>query len=158
MKSAPSLTTSHFSILPNDQYIPPVFHTVSGTSKYDHIHFDVQLFGKYKTADLKAMLDCGASTIFIHPRLVKAKNISTRQLPQPIPLRNIDNSMNAIGMITHEAEIGLRIGAHEETATFAVADIGDDDIILGIDWLREHNPEVDWHNEHITFTKCPKKQ
>ena len=41
--------------------------------------------------------------------------------------------MNAIGMITHEADIGLRIGSHEEIATFAVADIGDDDIILGID-------------------------
>ena len=79
MKSAPSLTsTSHFSVLPNDQYVPPVFHTVSGTSKYDHIIFDIQLFGKYRKADLKAMLDCGASTIFIHPRLVKEKNITTR--------------------------------------------------------------------------------
>ena len=123
MKSAPSLTsTSRFSVLPNDQYVPPVFHTVSGTSKYDHICFDIQLFGKYKKADLKAMLDCGASTIFIHPRLVKEKNITTRRLPQPIQLRNIDNSMNAIGMITHEADIGLRIGSHEEIATFAVAD------------------------------------
>ena len=158
MKSAPSLTsTSRFSVLPNDQYVPPVFHTVSGTSKYDHIRFDIQLFGKYKKADLKAMLDCGASTIFIHPRLVKEKNITTRRLPQPIQLRNIDNSMNAIGMITHEADIGLRIGSHEEIATFAVADIGDDDIILGIDWLREHNPEVDWCKEHIAFTRCPRK-
>ena len=158
MKSAPSLTsTSRFSVLPNDQYVPPVFHTVSGTSKYDHICFDIQLFGKYKKADLKAMLDCGASTIFIHPRLVKEKNITTQRFPQPIQLRNIDNSMNAIGMITHEADIGLRIGSHEEIATFAVADIGDDDIILGIDWLRKHNPEVDWRKEHIAFTRCPRK-
>ena len=158
MKSAPSLTsTSRFSVLPNDQYVPPVFQMVSGTSKYDHICFDIQLFGKYKKADLKAMLDCGASTIFIHPRLVKEKNITTRRLPQPIQLRNIDNSMNAIGMITHEADIGLRIGSHEEIATFAVADIGDDDIILGIDWLREHNPEVDWRKAHIAFTRCPRK-
>ena len=65
--------------------------------------------------------------------------------------------MNAIGMITHEVDIGLCIGSHEEIATFAVADIGDDDIILGIDWLREHNPEVDWRKEHIAFTRCPRK-
>lgn len=107
VKSANSLTQSRFHVLPNDHYIPPVYHTVSSTSKYDHIHFDIQLFGKYKTADLKAMLDCGASTLFIHPQLVKAKNISTQHLPRPIPLRNIDNSLNAIGMITHEADIGL---------------------------------------------------
>ena len=157
MKSAPSLTLSRFHVLPNDQYVPPVFHTISGTSKYDHIRFDIQLFGKYKTADLKAMLDCGASTNFIHPRLIKAKNITTWKISQPIPLRNIDNSMNAIGMITHEADIGLCIGSHREIATFAVADIGDDDIILGIDWLREHNPELDWRKEDIAFTRCPRR-
>ncbi|KAG2085771.1 uncharacterized protein F5147DRAFT_549049, partial [Suillus discolor] len=67
------------------------------------------------------------------------------KLLRPIPVKNIDGSLNAAGLMTHFAELGLKIGDHvEDKAAFMVTDLGSDDIIIGIDWLRYHNPEIDW--------------
>ncbi|EJF55253.1 hypothetical protein DICSQDRAFT_74897, partial [Dichomitus squalens LYAD-421 SS1] len=34
-------------------------------------------------------------------------------------------------------------------------DIGRQDIIIGMAFLREHNPELDWNAGNIEFTRCP---
>ena len=44
---------------------------------------------------------------------------------------------------------------HTKSARFYIAEIGKEDIILGTDWLLEHNPEVDWHAYRLHFTRCP---
>ena len=44
---------------------------------------------------------------------------------------------------------------YTESARFYVAEIGKEDIILGTNWLLEHNPEVNWHTYGLYFTQCP---
>ncbi|KAG2744893.1 hypothetical protein P692DRAFT_20743030, partial [Suillus brevipes Sb2] len=36
-----------------------------------------------------------------------------------------------------------------------VTDLGSDDVIIGIDWLRYHNPEIDWNAGKFALTRCP---
>ena len=36
-----------------------------------------------------------------------------------------------------------------------VIDLNGMDIFLGHDWLVKHNPEVNWKNNTIRFTRCP---
>ena len=36
-----------------------------------------------------------------------------------------------------------------------VADIGKKDIFIGHDWLQHHNPEIDWQDNKIKFSRCP---
>ena len=36
-----------------------------------------------------------------------------------------------------------------------MAETGKEDVILGTNWLLEHNPEVDWHAYGLHFTRCP---
>ena len=38
---------------------------------------------------------------------------------------------------------------------FAVMGLGSQDIILGLNWLREHNPEVDWQLGEVKMSHCP---
>ena len=60
-----------------------------------------------------------------------------------------------MGDITHVAELGLVVGNHREDHTiFTVADIGSEDLIIGIDWLRKHNPEIDWQEGEVTLQCC----
>jgi hypothetical protein len=35
------------------------------------------------------------------------------------------------------------------------ANIGQQDIILGTGWLIKHNPEIDWENYELKFSRCP---
>ena len=37
----------------------------------------------------------------------------------------------------------------------AVIDLNGTDMFLGHDWLIKHNPEVNWKNNTIRFTRCP---
>ncbi|KAJ3897005.1 hypothetical protein F5879DRAFT_814302, partial [Lentinula edodes] len=39
----------------------------------------------------------------------------------------------------------------------AVTNLGKTDIFLGIDWLRYHNPSIDWKESTLTFERCPDK-
>ena len=36
-----------------------------------------------------------------------------------------------------------------------VADIRKKDIFIGHDWLQHHNPEIDWQDKKIKFSRCP---
>src|SRR6266705_4702944 len=38
-----------------------------------------------------------------------------------------------------------------------VLDIGDNQMLLGLDWLAVHNPDVDWKKGSVMLNRCPKK-
>jgi len=47
-------------------------------------------------------------------------------------------------------------GHHSEPITFYLANLGQEDLILGTDWLRLHNPDVNWQTDQIMLSRCPK--
>jgi hypothetical protein len=44
---------------------------------------------------------------------------------------------------------------HEERISLYITDTGPHDIILGTPWLQLHNPNVNWHNNTVSVTRCP---
>src|SRR6201747_2406147 len=126
-------------------------------NKQDHFYLPVTLKGKNKEAEVKALVDSGASSLFISERFVKDKQVQTKQLRRALPVRNIDGTYNKAGSIKSYAELGLKIGDHEENVAFLISDLGSDDIIIGIDWLRYHNPEIDWNAGKVNLNRCPIK-
>ena len=124
----------------------------------EHFHIEITVSGKNRSKNITAMIDSGASTLFISKQFVRTNRVQTKRLVHAIPLYNIDGSRNKMGDITHIAELGLRIGKHyEPKAIFTVADIGSEDAIIGIDWLRKHNPEIDWDQGKLTLECCEEK-
>jgi len=51
----------------------------------------------------------------------------------------------------------LQYKDHTERAVFVVMDLGCQDMILGISWLQEHNPEIDWQTGEVKMLRCPCK-
>jgi hypothetical protein len=49
----------------------------------------------------------------------------------------------------------MKIQGHEETIQFALANLGKGSVFIGYEWLQKHNPEIDWKNEDVKFTRCP---
>jgi len=37
----------------------------------------------------------------------------------------------------------------------AVSSLGKQSLILGYNWLKDHNPKVDWKKEEVEMTCCP---
>jgi hypothetical protein len=49
----------------------------------------------------------------------------------------------------------LRYQDHSEQVTFAVTSLEKQDVILGLTWLHEHNPEIDWETTEVKMSQCP---
>jgi hypothetical protein len=67
----------------------------------------------------------------------------------------VDGSPNESGSITKVVDVVLHYRDHSEWAVFAVTSLGRQDIILGLTWLREHNPEVNWKTAEVKMSRCP---
>ena len=95
------------------------------------------------------MIDSGATALFIHHDYCKRKNISTVPLKKPIRLFNIDGTPNESGSITHSAELDLTVGESKSRETFLVTNVGPEDVILGLPWLKKENPQISWDTGDI---------
>jgi hypothetical protein len=49
----------------------------------------------------------------------------------------------------------LTVQNHTTEETLLAAELGDDDAMIGIDWIKLHNPEIDWKAGTLKFTRCP---
>src|SRR6202000_2849629 len=47
------------------------------------------------------------------------------------------------------ATMRMQVEDHSEILRFLITDLGKDDLILGLPWLRKHNPSVDWEQGEI---------
>jgi predicted aspartyl protease len=97
------------------------------------------------------MIDSGATGLFLNKRVVDQHKIMTLKLKQRISLHNIDGSKNKAVGITHYARLNMKIGDTAKKTNFFITDIGPEDIILGLPWLKEANPIIDWDEGKITL-------
>jgi len=107
--------------------------------------------------ELKALLDSGATGLFLSTSFVEKNNLNTRKLTRAIPVYNVDGSLNQGGSIKEEVDVIMTYQGHTEKATFAICDLGDKDAIIGHTWLFSHNPEIDWQSGQIKLSRCPPK-
>ena len=109
-----------------------------------HFHVKVILKGQNRSVLVNGMVDSGATSLFISPRFVAKHHIIPHPLPREIGLRNIDGTVNKSGSIKYSCRLTVTIGGYTAEHDFLVADLGPEDLILGLPWLREVNPGIDW--------------
>jgi len=66
---------------------------------------------------------------------------------------NTDGIKN--GEVTRVAPLEIEINGYKKQLEAAVIDLNRTDMFLGHDWLIKHNPEVNWKNGTIRFTRYP---
>ena len=89
-----------------------------------------------KWIDVKALLDSGATGLFIDKKFVEEHGLRTHKLNIPIRVFNADGTQNLGGQITHEVNLVIRYKGHSEIAVFEVCDLGKTSLIIGHTWLR----------------------
>jgi len=104
---------------------------------------------------VKALLDSGATGSFIDRDFIRSKGINTWTLSCNIPVFNVNGSSNEAGQISEVIDILLRYKTHSERMLLAVSGLGKQSLILGYNWLKDHNPKIDWEKEEVEMTHCP---
>ncbi len=80
--------------------------------------------------------------------------MKTVPLPKEVVVRNVDNTTNVQGTLKEQVFLAVRIKDHQEVLRFYVSDLGKDEIILGHNWLKRHNPNIDWRDATINLSRC----
>ena len=106
-----------------------------------------------KNLKVKALVDSRCTHTGIDEQLVKDKKIQTKKIDFSFEVFNTNETKN--GEVTKVVPLEVEINRHKETLEAAVTDLDGMDIFLGYDWLVKHNPEVNWKNGIIKFTRCP---
>jgi len=108
-----------------------------------------------KLYSVEALLDSGATGSLIDRDFVYSKGINTRTLSHNIPVFNVDGSPNKAGQISEVVDVVLRYKTYSKRMLLAVSGLGKQSLILGYDWLKDHNPRVDWEKGEVEMTRCP---
>ena len=109
-----------------------------------HFHISCYLKGRHRTVKVAAMVDSGATALFIDKKYADSQKMWQIPLENPIQLHNIDGTLNEAGSITHKVKLWLTIGSDKEKFEFFVTSLGPEKVILGLPWLRHRNPRIDW--------------
>ena len=104
---------------------------------------------------VKALLDSGATGSFINWDFVCLKGINTQTLSRNIPVFNVDGFPNEADQISEVVDVLLHYKTHSERMLLAVSGLGKQSLILGYNWLKNHNPKVDWEKGKVEMTCCP---
>jgi hypothetical protein len=103
----------------------------------------------------QALIDCGATSCFIDVEWAQSNNVPTRPLTNPIPVYNVDGTANEAGMIVEIADMILCYDSHSKRTQFTVTHLGKQSMILGYNWLRNYNPEINWQTKEVKMSRCP---
>jgi hypothetical protein len=89
-----------------------------------------------KIVETTALVDSGATGSCIDKTFVEQIRWKMDTLPMPIPVYNADWTENKSGPIKQTVQLQLQIGAHVESITFGVTNLGKrkEHIFLGMDW------------------------
>ena len=104
---------------------------------------------------VKALINSGYTNTTIARKTVEEKRIPIKLLLKPFDVYNLDGSRNGEKMIKEFVPLEINSNRHIEQIDAVVSEIKETDLFLGHNWLVEHNPEVNWKEGVIQFTRCP---
>lgn len=105
-----------------------------------------------KTLPTYAMADTGADGMaFIDQGWAVYHELPLVELKRPITLECFDGTDSASGAITHCVLTGLEIEDYRETIKLFVTQLAYYPVVLGLPWLKKHDPKVGFAGHSFTF-------
>jgi len=106
-------------------------------------------------ADIKALVDSGATDCFMSENFIRRMKLGKRPLQRPRKIWNIDNTANQAREITHYIILKIQTGGVQKEIRFLVTNIGSEDIVLGYPWMAAFEPKFTWKNGVINEKELP---
>ena len=113
-----------------------------------------------KRAGARATIDSACKGILVNEKWVERKQFPTYVLSHPIHVRNIDDTINKAGLIKRGLDANLMVHnpqgrTHTKCVQMFITNLGKDDVLLGTDWLKYHDPSIGWKHHEVHFNRCP---
>ena len=97
----------------------------------------------------RALVDCGATTNFIDSTFVSSRSIPTLSISQPVFINLGDGSQRATTAVT--PQLAVNVASHSSQLALLIVPLSGCDIVLGMPWLADVNPRIDWAAKTLRF-------
>ncbi|ESK87125.1 protease [Moniliophthora roreri MCA 2997] len=123
-----------------------IFDLMGEEAKLTHhsIRIPIQYNVGTETVETKALIDSGAGGHFISEEEARHLKKPWMKLDKPIKVYNVDGTRNKTSWIIHSVTINLTISDKPMTETLLISGLGPERMILGLPWLQDYNPDIDW--------------
>jgi len=106
------------------------------------LNIGVEKIDTHEGVMIKALLDSGATGMFMDRQTVARHGFKLQKLERPLIVKNVNGTANSGGAITHQVECNVFYKGHVKRIRMDVCDLGKTKVILGMPWLAAHNPEI----------------
>jgi len=106
-------------------------------------------------ADIKALVDSGATNCFMSESFIRRMKLGKRPLQRPRKIWNINNTANQAGEITHYIILEVQTKGIRKMVQFLITNIGNEDVILGYPWMATFEPQFTWKSGVISEKELP---
>jgi len=110
---------------------------------------------------LRALLDSGAGFTIISPRAVEKLGLPYRVKDTPLSAILADNTPATYGkgkIRLETIDTRLQVAGISDQRQINIMDLGDIDMLVGHDWLRQHNPDIDWKTGTVKSRVTPTRR
>ena len=104
-----------------------------------------------KVVDTHALVDSGADISCIDQHFIRKHNLPTTKLSIPIRARNTNLFHSKNGDIRYTCDLFIDIQGLAQKVTLHVMTCRKENVILGLPWLKQANPKVDWTTQTLVF-------
>ena len=110
-----------------------------------------------KTQSLEAMIDSGAmGKGYIDRNFAAEKGFPTQKLDSTIKVNSVDGTACGSGIISEKVELDIHFQNVVGSIELLVIDCPSTPVILGLEWLKQHNPVINWKTGKVDFVNCNK--
>ena len=99
----------------------------------------------------KALIDSGCTNSLINLDWLRSLSLEPAPLQKPIVMVNVDGLQNREGIIKYGIDLLLMVGNHWEWVHFLLGKSKSHKVILSYNWLKRHNPVIDWVEGKVEF-------
>ena len=142
---------------------PPPAHMSSrylcGTTKPDMSHIVHELYVRDVHGErqrIRALIDCGATTIFMAPRLLRQLGLPSE--PAHITTLGLDSRVMMSAKDSRKTTISCQYFEHlaqVDEPDVLVVPMTAYDLVLGLPWFQSRNPEIDWSKGQLLGLRTP---
>jgi hypothetical protein len=115
----------------------------------------VFLHSRSKRAETIALLNLGATEIFMSLDYAKYLHLLIKTLREPRKLFNIDGTSNQAGDLRYFTDLTTRTGMRLTMLRYFLSDLGDNKVILGYPWFTAAQPKINWAKGWIAYNQLP---
>ena len=129
----------------------------AGQINENSLSIPVKIRLENKNIETLSLLDSGAGGEFIDQNYAKTLKLPLLNLERPIPVINVDGTLNKKGTIKQYINLDLEIFGQKQIIWLLVTELGKQKILLGFPWLQKYNPIIDWQTGSFHWWHIPRK-